>query len=68
MSDQPQNPWPPLARKTFRDGAKMCRQKAAALRTDQRVTDAERAEGIAALEKLAIELEGKAAERPNDRP
>jgi hypothetical protein len=62
MSDEPQKPWPPLARKAFRDAARTCRQKATALVTEEWLSAAERAEGIAALETLAVEFEEKASE------
>lgn len=44
------------------DAARRCRQKAAELETEERLSDVERAEGIAALEKLAVEFEEKASE------
>jgi len=44
------------------DAARRCRQKTRELITEERLSAIERAEGIAALEKLAVEFEEKASE------
>jgi hypothetical protein len=59
MFDKPQKPWPPLAREAFREMAERCRQKAIADMTDERLSPDERAEGLEALNQLAIEFERK---------